>query len=704
MAGAANLKNFIKDVRDAAARKAVKLKYPDLASDKNTAGNPFFEECVSEYEKELQDWLNPYGYWIEHDPWEVRAKGLTDEEGTVTAGGFEYVYICTESAVPAKGWKTAVKEALKAVEDIKGSEMPMIIYGDEDLLPKASGEDLNSAGAASNARRDPFFKPDYSHELLKQFNYLGEMVLIRRDILDAIGYNAALLVDAISPEKLYEIIRKASKHLPVATFNEKELKAHVYKGVLHVPHILSHRTQGTVIDLYKPLIEESEKNGEENNGTATSTHTPLLTYQDAPHPRVSVIIPTKDHPEVLRTCLSSFREKTLYEGEIQIVVVDNGSAADKKAVYEEMSSEYNFEYIYDPQPFNYSHMNNVGLSKATGELVLLLNDDTEVITGDWLSKMAYYASKREIGAVGAKLLYAGTDKIQHAGVTNLAVGPSHKILAQSDAEDHYFGRNKLDYNMLAVTGACLMVSREKLCEVGGLNEDLKVAYNDMDLCFKLFEKGYRCVQCNGAVLYHYESLTRGMDEGDEGKYLRLLDEKEKLYALHPWAKGFDPFYSENMIDNSADYLPSTKDCTRDTSAFSKLLGRAHGYPKSSSLVKGRIDRISRQLRNTDKDKDFIWMDGWSFVRGCDNRRFTKSLVLTSVTNGEILNYELFPTYRKDISAAFKGERNLELAGFYFRVPTEELGEDSYNVGVLECDIITGKRLYRDLGKTISAKG
>ncbi len=98
------------------------------------------------------------------------------------------------------------------------------------------------------------------------------------------------------------------------------------------------------------------------------------------------------------------------------------------------------------------------------------------------------------------------------------------------------------------------------------------------------------------------------------------------------------------------------------------------------------------------------MDGWSFVRGCDNRRFTKSLVLTSVTNGEILNYELFPTYRKDISAAFKGERNLELAGFYFRVPTEELGEDSYNVGVLESDIITGKRLYRDLGKTISAKG
>ena len=312
--------------------------------------------------------------------------------------------------------------------------------------------------------------------------------------------------------------------------------------------------------------------------------------------------------------------------------------------------------------------------------------------------MGEYSLDPEVGAVGAKLLYANTEKIQHAGVTNMAVGPSHKILALEDSINHYFGRNKLDYNMLAVTGAWLMVSKDKFHEVGGLNEDLKVAYNDIDFCMKLFEHGYRSVQCNGAVLYHYESLTRGMDEGNEEKYHRLLAEKEKLYAAHSWAKGFDPFYNPNLIDNSSDYLPATKDCTQNTDSFSRLLAKDEPVLKDTFMVRARLDRVQLQLRNTEDAEDFIWLDGWGYVRGCDNRRFEKSLLLVSdVTR----RYELFSTYRKDILGAFPGEDHIELSGFYFRLPVKELEGKTWQAVLVETDIITGKQLYKNLNRDIT---
>ncbi len=716
MVGMNSIKKFIKDGREAAAKAVIKVFHSDLASgESKNAGNPFFETCVQEHEKELGDWTDPYGYWLRSDPWEKMA--AQPDETKISFGEYEYVYLCTEKAYPSHKWKIAVKEALDALSELSCEDKdksdcsgqypevaPVIIYGDEDEAERDGANGLNCR--LSSSRRNPFFKPDFSPELFEQFNYLGELVLIRKDIFEKAGFDPEKYAsDAPDPDELYRILQAVSAYLPKASFDERAVLSHLYKGVLHVPHILSHRIEGKVSELYERCLETSEENSQ-------------LFESSLQLPSVSVIIPSKDHPEVLKTCISSFFSKTVYarkvssEGDftvldrekIEIIVVDNGSAPDKKKEYEALSTEYGFDYIYDPQPFNYSHMNNIGIEKASGELVLLLNDDTEIIRGDWLEKMAMYAMRPEVGAVGAKLLYAETDKIQHAGVTNLAVGPSHKLLALSDSEDYYFGRNKLDYNMLAVTGACLMVSRSKLSEVSGLNEDLKVAYNDMDLCFKLFEKGYRSVQCNGAVLYHYESLTRGLDEGSEEKYKRLLEEKEKLYGYHAWAKGFDPFYNPNLIDNSADYLPATKDCTRNTDSFSGLLGKLDFLPKETFMVRTRLDRVQKQLRNTEKDKDFIWLDGWAFVRGCDNRRFGKTLILKDAQTGEIRQYELFSTYRKDILAAFSGENHIELAGFYFRLPAEELGQSEWNAGILLTDCVTGKKLYKDFRRAVTANG
>ncbi|MCR4946862.1 MAG: glycosyltransferase, partial [Lachnospiraceae bacterium] len=390
-----NLKNFIKDSREAAAKAVIKVFHGDLASnEKKNAGNPFFETCVKEHDKELEDWKNPYGYWLRSDAWEKRVGSLSDDEGKITFGEYEYVYLCIESAIPARGWKTAVREVLEEL-----SQAPAIIYGDEDELVCNGDGDEADKSASISSRRNPFFKPDFSPELFENFNYLGEPVLIRKDILEKTGISTEKFEsEAPSSSELYEILKASVKQLPIASFDEKNVLKHYYKSVLHIPHILSHRISGSADEDCKKAIEKTVSNGagfETSNSVSNS---------------VSIIIPTKDHPDILRTCISSLMEKTDYDLEkIEIIVVDNGSATDNKAQNEELASKYSFKYIYDPQPFNYSRMNNLGIKKATGELVLLLNDDTEIIQKDWLAKMVYYAAKPEVGAVGAKLLYAGTD-------------------------------------------------------------------------------------------------------------------------------------------------------------------------------------------------------------------------------------------------------------------------------------------------------
>ncbi len=762
------IKSIIKKGRESAARTYIKLFRRDLSSKgEKVSSNSFFKECIEKYDRELEDWNDPYGYFLRNDEWEKRvrenfsqdlikdfseaegelsgiagAKNSKEEvslldESPVVFGGYEYALLISEKAVPSAGWKVAVREALEKIS----YTAPYIIYGDEDSLK-------------DGVRSNPFFKPDFSPELLEQFNYLGEMALVRKDLLEKVCPRFSY-ADAPSSGDIADIVRTIAQgpNSPDAATADSEanlgkgagsesdlgkdsctglafdsglIHAHLYKNVLHIPHILSHRVSGCAdedIAACTGAIAGKPTAGTRNSAQG-QTEKPGENQGLGPFSTVSVIIPTKDHPDVLKTCVSSLREKTEYPmDKLEIIVVDNGSDEAKKAEYEKMASLYGYKYIYDPKPFNFSYMNNVGAKSATGELLLLLNDDTEIIDGKWLAKMAAYAVRDEVGAVGAKLLYANTNKIQHVGVTNLAVGPSHKLLALEDSESYYFGRNKLDYDMLCVTAACLLVSKKKFDEVGGLSEDLKVAYNDIDFCFKLFEHGYRNVQCNGAVLYHYESLTRGMDEGNEEKYHRLLAEKEKLYGAHPWAKGFDPFYNPNLIDNSSDYLPATKDCTTNTSSFSHLLEEDVKISKESFMLRARLDRIQKQLRNTEDAEDFIWLDGWAYVRGCDNRRFEKSLLLTEDTAGSSgaenkaakegeaeddkqtakinsRRYELFSTYRKDILAAFPGEDHIELSGFYFRLPVKELEGKSWRVRIVMTDIITGKRLYKDLKREI----
>lgn len=207
-----------------------------------------------------------------------------------------------------------------------------------------------------------------------------------------------------------------------------------------------------------------------------------------------------------------------------------------------------------PQPFNYSAINNFGASEALGSYLLFLNDDTEVLSSDWLERMLGFAQLPHLGAVGAKLLFPQGGGIQHCGVVNLAAGPGHAFYAAPPNAPLYFGRNILEWNWLAVMGACMMIARSKFDVVDGFDEQLPVAYNDVDLCWRLHDRGLRSLVCNAVTLIHHESVSRGLDHEDPGKLERLGRERRQLYRKHSGHFMRDPYFNPNLHADNVNFL------------------------------------------------------------------------------------------------------------------------------------------------------
>src|SRR6185437_13698546 len=202
-------------------------------------------------------------------------------------------------------------------------------------------------------------------------------------------------------------------------------------------------------------------------------------------------------------------------------------------------------------PFNYSEINNAGVRASRGELLVFLNDDTGVLSDEWLEYMGGYAQLPHVGAVGAKLLYPGGKAVQHSGVLNLTNGPSHAFVHVDARAPGYFARNMLEHDWIAVTGACLMIERKKFDAVGGFDEDLAVTYNDTALCLSLAEHGLHQVVCPGVELIHHESLSRGKDALDRGRMARGERERVIVFGKHPGFYDRDPFHNPNLAPNDA---------------------------------------------------------------------------------------------------------------------------------------------------------
>lgn len=685
------------------------------------------KEQILRYEEELWRQSNPYQQWIASC--ENKGTGVIESGEAVIVNGFREIEVPgTDLLILTYGEGMISFSAFSAVKAyFEKNSACLLAYADEDFY----WEDLTR-------RMEPWFKPDYSPDTLLAFQYFGHFVAVRTSVLERMNYRMVSMKD---PEAgFYELCLRLEEKVTELAGSDLRKR---WEAVGHLEAVLYHRVyrpsgetlravaqtpsrreafltvqnalrqelaegrflvsasercvpvredalmrrgiraqlkQGADPDIYH-LLYDTSVSGRERCTRSGSENTAI-----APHRVVSVIIPSKDHPELLEKCLRSFRERTAYRF-YEWIVVDNGSSEENKEKMKALQKTYAFTYVYARMPFHFSRMCNLGAKYAKGDLLLLLNDDMEIIEGSWLGRMAGQAIQPHVGAVGAKLWYAGTEQIQHAGVTNLAIGPSHKLVTFPDEEDYYYGRNRLTYNVAAVTGACLMVARKKYEEVGGLDEGLPVSYNDVDLCFKLMEAGYLNVQRNDAILFHHESLSRGADEADEGKWERLLSEKEALYQRHPGFLGRDPFYHRQLIDNASHYACNYKFpyedhlCTREARFLPKSSLRRQLKGARRGRLRLTVDRAEPQHKIHREEPDILWIMGWSYLPGADNAAFRREIVL-QCRDGS--GYLASPAdwHRTDVEAILPEEKHVGLAGFVLRLHRDEIQPGEYRVGML----------------------
>ncbi|TAN04002.1 MAG: glycosyltransferase, partial [Rhodanobacteraceae bacterium] len=272
-------------------------------------------------------------------------------------------------------------------------------------------------------------------------------------------------------------------------------------------------------------------------------------YRVQGQPLISIIIPSKNQGAALKACIDSVLERSVYSP-FEIVVINNGSTDEPTLDYlSGLRGREQVRILDHDMPFNYSEINNAGVRLSRGELVVFLNDDTQVLSADWLECMGGYAQLPHVGAVGAKLLYPDARTVQHSGVLNLTNGPCHAFANADARAPGYFARNMLEHDWIAVTGACLMIERKKFDAVGGFDEDLAVTYNDVALCLSLAEHGFYQVVCPGVELLHHESLSRGKDTLDRARLARLDRERTIMFGKHPGFYDRDPFHNPNLAPN-----------------------------------------------------------------------------------------------------------------------------------------------------------
>ena len=415
-----------------------------------------------------------------------------------------------------------------------------VIYSDEDKIDKR------------DRRSQPYFKTDWNPDLFLAQNMINHLGVYRTSLVKSVsGFR-----EGFEGSQDYDLaLRVIERSAP--------------EKVIHIPHVLYHWRIGPALRTFSQtqlsravnaargaVREHLARTGQ----TATVSAAPGAEHHHrlswpvpVPPPLVTIIIPTRDQIGLLRQCMDGLLSGTRY-APIEVIVVDNGSAEPQSHEYfREIQNDARVRVVEYDREFNYSAINNFASQQARGELVCLLNNDIVVINEDWLDEMVSHAVRPEVGAVGA-MLYYPSNTIQHAGVIvglGGVAGHSHKYLLRGSPG--YFGRLKLAHSLSAVTGACLLTRREVFNECGGLDENnLKIAFNDVDLCLRIRARGYRIIWTPHAELYHLESASRGSDMAPE-KAERFR--KEVIWMKNRWGDDLlrDPSYSPNLTLDREDF-------------------------------------------------------------------------------------------------------------------------------------------------------
>lgn len=403
-----------------------------------------------------------------------------------------------------------------------------LIYSDEDKI------DFDGKFC------EPHFKPDFSPDTLLSLNYICHFTIIRKEIFDKVGGFKIGTEGAQDYDLFLRISEITTKigHIAKVLYHWRKSETST-AGSLSAKNYVESRTIN--------VLETALKRRGIKGRIIKDEHSDFyrVEYILDKEPSVSIIIPTRDCAKMTEECLKSVFELTEYTN-FEVLLVDNNSIEKETfKMFDKFKNKYdNFKIIKANMDFNYSKINNLAINKSKSNIIVLLNNDTKVITPKWLKTMVGYAIQDHIGAVGPKLLYEdGT--VQHGGVLlGLNAVASHAYINASDDESGIYGRLRVPYNYSAVTAACLAVERSKAIEVGLLDEKLKVAYNDIDFNLKLRNKGYYNVFLPQVSLYHLESKSRGLDTTFD-KYEKFKKEEDYMLQKYKDIINNDPFYNSN---------------------------------------------------------------------------------------------------------------------------------------------------------------
>ncbi|OQB40436.1 MAG: Chondroitin synthase [candidate division CPR1 bacterium ADurb.Bin160] len=425
----------------------------------------------------------------------------------------------------------------KVVETLNNNKKIDFIYSDEDKV------ELNGQHV------DPFFKPDWSPDMFLSTNYICHLSVIKKSIVDQVGGFRVGYEGSQDYDLFLRITEQTNNifHIPTILYSWRKTN----KSTASEYSIKGYANQASTIAIYDSFKRRGLQ-GTVKNGLLEGSF--RVKYKITGKPLVSIIIPTKDKVIYLKRCIQSILDKTTYQN-YEILIIDTGSKEKNTLVYyKKLKSKNKIKFFNWNFPFNYSAVNNFGVEHSKGEYILLLNNDTEIITPDWIESMLEHAQRKNIGAVGAKLLYPN-NRIQHAGIIIGLGGVAGHV--QKMSEDlHYIPllwNKDLIRNYSAVTAACLMIKKTKYLEVRGLDTKYRIAFNDVDFNLKLIKRGYYNLYTPYAKLYHHESISVGTpQQGNRGleefqKEIILMENKWKTHSY------VDPYYNINLTLDKEDY-------------------------------------------------------------------------------------------------------------------------------------------------------
>lgn len=398
------------------------------------------------------------------------------------------------------------------------------------------------------------FKPDYAPDYLLCCNYICHLAVFRRSLWEQVGGERPECDGSQDHDlflRLIEASGKAPVHIPQVLYYWRVHAASTSGGVEAKPYV--------AIAAKKAIADHLERTGQKGtvrDGLFPSTY--KVDWGIEGDPMVSILIPNKDHTDDLEKCLSSLYAKTTWKNFEVIVIENNSTAPATFAYYEQMEKKYPAcRMVRYEGGFNFSRINNFGRTFAKGAYLLMLNNDVEIISPEWLTEMLQQASRPGAAICGAMLYYAD-DTLQHAGIiTGLGgyAGHSHKYKQRGGSG--YMFRAATVQDLSGVTAACLLVRTEVFDEMNGMDEEFTVAFNDVDFCLRVRDAGYRVVWTPYAELYHYESKSRGSDEKDPVKKARFEAEHRRLYAIHGRENIIhDPYYNPNLTLDREDFSES----------------------------------------------------------------------------------------------------------------------------------------------------